>query len=591
LNLKFKGNSSFVPFSNLDDADTPTKVWKVCTKVASFLEQGQRLENLNWRLWHLQNFMVDTDNAKSKRDFKELSKCMSDKLDEEKGRIEELQAPGFRRNSTELLQQHALENEREREASQNVRPGTIHRMQFTFSVDEPWSITASAVISKMSNLKPSLESKDTVRRGRPSTWYTLHNERPANRLDSEEDVDMKVATADAPFPPHTARAESASEDDGMLKSSALRNTSRLSIVEDVVPRTITPSHTVGPNSSPGAHTTTTGKRPSVSVRTRSVSTRSTATPVNASQQNSTSNSAPGGVKAKAECSNCGVTHTSLWRSGLNNDLNCNACGLYRRKHKRPRPKGMLNNGKLRPGPKTAPHEGKCARMPLSYALSHPMFLVQCYNCYTTATPLWRKDKEGKTVCNACGLYYKVHGSARPMKLDVFRKHPVGNSETPRSARRASPIMESTPTLAPDSTTQTSYNENENGDGNMDYYCSFMQCPSSHVFDFSDSPYHSDFLSQLYTIPNDALPFSSSSSDTSESRSSKRRRLSNDSASEPPSSAVSYSDSFNMLRGGTWHPPMLPSDGSPNHAHPPGLPGSEDSPMYPPMVQGNDETDA
>ena len=59
---------------------------QVCTKVASFLEQGQRLENLSWRLWHLQNLMVDTDNAKSKREFRKLSKCMSDKLDKEKGR-------------------------------------------------------------------------------------------------------------------------------------------------------------------------------------------------------------------------------------------------------------------------------------------------------------------------------------------------------------------------------------------------------------------------------------------------------------------------------------------------------------------------
>jgi hypothetical protein len=30
--------------------------------------------------------MVDTDNAKSKREFKKLSKSMSDKLDKEKGR-------------------------------------------------------------------------------------------------------------------------------------------------------------------------------------------------------------------------------------------------------------------------------------------------------------------------------------------------------------------------------------------------------------------------------------------------------------------------------------------------------------------------
>jgi len=41
----------------------------VDTKVTSYLEQGQRLESLSWRLWHLQNLMVDTDNAKSKREL------------------------------------------------------------------------------------------------------------------------------------------------------------------------------------------------------------------------------------------------------------------------------------------------------------------------------------------------------------------------------------------------------------------------------------------------------------------------------------------------------------------------------------------
>ncbi|KAJ6525585.1 hypothetical protein DFH09DRAFT_820121, partial [Mycena vulgaris] len=46
----------------------------------------------------------------------------------------------------------------------------------------------------------------------------------------------------------------------------------------------------------------------------------------------------------------------------------------------------------------------------------------CQNCHTTTTPLWRKDGEGKIVCNACGLFYNLHGSARPisMKSDVIR---------------------------------------------------------------------------------------------------------------------------------------------------------------------------
>jgi hypothetical protein len=65
----------------------PLIIRQVCTKVAGYLEQGQRLENLSWRLWHLQNLIVDTGDAKSKREFKRLSKCMGDKLDKEKGRF------------------------------------------------------------------------------------------------------------------------------------------------------------------------------------------------------------------------------------------------------------------------------------------------------------------------------------------------------------------------------------------------------------------------------------------------------------------------------------------------------------------------
>ncbi len=38
----------------------------------------------------------------------------------------------------------------------------------------------------------------------------------------------------------------------------------------------------------------------------------------------------------------------------------------------------------------------------------------CTNCGTTKTCLWRKDNEsGLPVCNACGLYFKLHGRKRP----------------------------------------------------------------------------------------------------------------------------------------------------------------------------------
>ena len=39
--------------------------------------------------------------------------------------------------------------------------------------------------------------------------------------------------------------------------------------------------------------------------------------------------------------------------------------------------------------------------------------TECTNCSTRSTSLWRRDVAGKPVCNACGLYHKLHGHIRP----------------------------------------------------------------------------------------------------------------------------------------------------------------------------------
>ncbi|KAI8149316.1 hypothetical protein BJV82DRAFT_479828, partial [Fennellomyces sp. T-0311] len=47
----------------------------------------------------------------------------------------------------------------------------------------------------------------------------------------------------------------------------------------------------------------------------------------------------------------------------------------------------------------------------------------CTNCETTNTPLWRRNDRGEPLCNACGLFLKLHGMVRPLSLktDVIKK--------------------------------------------------------------------------------------------------------------------------------------------------------------------------
>ncbi|TDZ26786.1 GATA type zinc finger protein asd-4 [Colletotrichum orbiculare MAFF 240422] len=52
----------------------------------------------------------------------------------------------------------------------------------------------------------------------------------------------------------------------------------------------------------------------------------------------------------------------------------------------------------------------------------PTLQPTCQNCQTSTTPLWRRDEYGSVLCNACGLFLKLHGRPRPisLKTDVIK---------------------------------------------------------------------------------------------------------------------------------------------------------------------------
>ncbi|ODQ57356.1 hypothetical protein WICANDRAFT_46375, partial [Wickerhamomyces anomalus NRRL Y-366-8] len=96
-----------------------------------------------------------------------------------------------------------------------------------------------------------------------------------------------------------------------------------------------------------------------------------------------------------KCANCEAEKTPMWRKTLDIETKavltlCNACGIYYKTKGCHRPKLLISKKNI---------------------LSD-LNIIRCSNCENINTSIWRRDDNGKSICNACGLFFKKKGYHR-----------------------------------------------------------------------------------------------------------------------------------------------------------------------------------
>lgn len=481
LSVKSTENASyFQAFAELDNSDDLAYSWKVCTKVKDVLEHGNRLENLSWRLWHLHSSMV-ASNKMPLTDFKKMSEFKARRLEKEtcspmptraalsQGAVDPLHCEANAQVSSEksvLLKTEVMSESPSfgTPSCSTVSCATLsdtseHSQVEAMECDEkPCSSSISTSQTRVVEpLKPAPGPSDEELLKLLDPGSTLFEEfmdmsslfLSSDTLNPPVDQSMDSYSPHRVVPPLQSYS---SNDFSLFATNHNVYGSSLESIKGATPTTrsftmsgyrqnidafLAPTDSLMPFVDPFSVCQPSATTPihnmesflNFPVHQIPISSRVNMTHPNNGQQiikealedikrssvhasscHQVQNNLQSSESLMTEsvqnpsnsCRNCGVTHTPLWRRSANEELLCNACGLYQKAHQANRPRNLKFTASRK-------------------QLPDPNF--ECANCQTKNTPLWRKDDLNRILCNACGLYRKLHAQDRPlsMKSDVVRK--------------------------------------------------------------------------------------------------------------------------------------------------------------------------
>ncbi|KAI9360595.1 hypothetical protein BD770DRAFT_384438 [Pilaira anomala] len=497
LVLKIKGNKTFSPFSTLTSEDELTKTWRVCTKVKDSLENGSRLENLSWRLWFRQH-----SNDNNKKPFRKLSLDTTRKLSNNVKmapfkqipiKQEPQSTPTFYQLQLQQQQQQQQQFLLEQQQQQQFLLEQQQRQQ-SMVFEQPLLDVSFFNPSSNFNVPPIPQTQNDIVEldeifnafnnefNIPATATTTTASTSAAPVVNTNDMGMADGWdfgIPSPSNPYYSPTQTPHNILGNFDNTPSSSTNTTEVNENTgggggggeamyvsgtsmpPPPVATLRNKLLENQQVRFHQKTPPMSASTSASTvasmmdessfidRSYSSPNS--PPQPLQQPSnllfpTGYESPNKVKksnslsdgqSKPICTNCSATTTPLWRRSAEDELLCNACGLYQKLHNAPRPKTLK------------PHNTR------KEAKDDEASQLVCSNCSTTTTPLWRRDDEGAPLCNACGLYLKLHHERRPlsMKTDVIKKRQryESNNTTHHTGKKKkskgdSPSAPSSPTL-------------------------------------------------------------------------------------------------------------------------------------------------